>query len=335
MDPNARRLHICLGVNCNNNCLFCMEEDRVARESRLSRIDTATAQKIMAEAPAREEIMFTAGEPTLRPDLPELIEHAAALGYRRIGVITNGRRLSYPEYLRKLVRAGLNYVLVSIHGHTAKLHDSQTRTPGSFEQAVAGMANLVLIRQAAPGTLRFGCTTVLNRRNMTDVAAHVRFLRTFAPDEIIFNAIQPLGRGARHFASLVPAYSALVAHFSAALQELGGGLVDLFLLDVPRCITGDLPPQVIGFVEEHAHFEPEEEVLSGLSGVPEKMEAAVSRSGLSLVEKSQLDGVLRVKGPNCPGCLFFRSCDGVWRVYVDEYGFDEFRPVRANAGESR
>jgi MoaA/NifB/PqqE/SkfB family radical SAM enzyme len=335
MDSRARRLHICLGADCNNNCLFCMEEDRTARKTRLSRIDTSTARKILAESPTREEIMFTAGEPTLRADLPDLIGYAATLGYGRIGMITNGRRLSYEGYARKLVGAGLNYVLVSIHGHTARLHDGQTRTPGSFEQTVAGMANLVRISNAAPGTLKFVCTTVLNRRNMAGVADHVRFLRTFRPDEIVFNAVQPLGRGARHFARLVPTYGELVSRFGAALESLGGDLSDLFLLDVPRCMTRGLPPEVLGFVEEHAHFEPEEEVLAGLQGESGTMETAVSKSRLSLVDKSQLDGVLRVKGPDCPRCVFFDTCEGVWRVYVDEYGLDEFRPVRADSGECR
>ena len=334
MEPTARRLHICLGINCNNNCLFCMEEDRKGRESRLARIDTGTALRIMERADTRREIMFTAGEPTLRPDLPELIAAAASLGYERIGLISNGRRFAYADYAGKLVAAGLNHLLVSVHGHTAALHDGLTRTPGSFDQAVAGLRNLARLRAKRGGSFRLICTTVLNRRNMDTVPEHVRFLRSFGPDEIVLNAIQPLGRGETHLKRLVPSYHELVSSFSRGLGELDGPLDDLFLLDVPRCMTTGLPQEVLGFVEEHAHFEPEEEVLEGLDSSGERMAEERGHGGLRLVEKGQLDGVLRVKGRDCPDCLFFARCEGVWKAYVDEYGFDEFRPVGFDAGEN-
>ena len=115
MEHLDKRLHICLGQQCNNNCLFCMEADRAGRSRRFAALDTATVKRLLAGAEDRSEILFTAGEPTLRPDLPELMATARDLGFRQVGMITNARRLSYAPYLKGLVQAGLNYVLVSIH----------------------------------------------------------------------------------------------------------------------------------------------------------------------------------------------------------------------------
>lgn len=325
MDRDKTRLHICLGTQCNNNCLFCMEEDRDGRSQRLARIDEQTAVRIMTQAAGRDEVMFTAGEPTLRNDLSVLVGHAVRLGYARVGLVTNARRLAYARYLDELLAAGLNHVLVSVHGHTARLHDGLTRAPGAFDQVAAGLANIarVISRRAR---LRFGITCVLNKRNLPFVADMLRFYRSFSPDEIVFNAVQPLGRGQRHFERLVPTYTEMVRGFARGLDELGRSPGEVRLLDVPLCMTVALPQGSVGYVEQHSHYEPETEVLDELTGAtPSHTDGRAGE--LTLVTKDDLDRVLRKKGPECPKCIYCGACEGVWRVYVEHYGFEEFRPV--------
>lgn len=326
MDQSTSRLHICLGVQCNNNCLFCMEEDRAGRSRRLARISAAEAEVIMTAAPGRDEVMFTAGEPTLRDDLGTLLALARGLGYRRVGLITNGRRLGYAKYLGSLLRAGLNHLLVSVHGHEAKLHDGLTRTPGAFEQVVAGLSN---IQQARRGSVpvRFSITCVLNKRNLPAVKEMISFFASFGPDEVIFNAVQPLGRGEQHFHRLVPTYSEMVEGFARGLEGAEKLPMEVRLLDVPLCMTVNLPPRCVGFVEQHSHFEPETEILDAITGA-EPSHTDGTQGELALVTKEELDMALRKKGPLCPKCIYYDACDGVWEAYVKHYGFDEFKPVQ-------
>ena len=68
---------------------------------------------------------------SLNPRLTDYVRWARECGYRRIGLTTNARRLGYEAYARRLLEAGLNHVVVSIHGPDARAHDAQTRTPGS------------------------------------------------------------------------------------------------------------------------------------------------------------------------------------------------------------
>ena len=57
-------------------------------------------------------VIFTGGEPTLREDLPDLIQSAETLGLVT-GIITNGIRLSEPAYLDRLDKSGLDHILLS------------------------------------------------------------------------------------------------------------------------------------------------------------------------------------------------------------------------------
>ncbi len=58
-------------------------------------------------------ILFTGGEPTLREDLPELIEHAEKNG-QVTGLITNGLKLGDTKYLNTLLQAGLDHTMIII-----------------------------------------------------------------------------------------------------------------------------------------------------------------------------------------------------------------------------
>jgi organic radical activating enzyme len=56
-------------------------------------------------------LIFTGGEPTIRPDLIELIAYAEELG-QVTGLLTGGYRLVEPDYLEKLLVNGLDHIMI-------------------------------------------------------------------------------------------------------------------------------------------------------------------------------------------------------------------------------
>ncbi len=63
-------------------------------------------------------VTFTGGEPTLRDDLPLLIQHAESLGMV-CGLLTDGAALSKKEYLDELLQTGLDHILLILHPEEA------------------------------------------------------------------------------------------------------------------------------------------------------------------------------------------------------------------------
>ena len=126
------RLHLSIGAVCNNNCVFCMEEDRDGRYVNNSAMTRERVRWILERHRGAEEACFTSGEPTTRPELPEFVAWARELGYARISVMTNGRRISQMPYAAGLARAGMNRFYVSIHGHTKRFAQQFVTTFGTF-----------------------------------------------------------------------------------------------------------------------------------------------------------------------------------------------------------
>src|SRR6185295_5958348 len=87
-------------------------------------------------------------EPTLHPRLVDAIHLARDLGYRSINVTTNGRTLRDAAFAKQLVDSGMTHLLISVHGASAEVHDEATDAPGSFEQTMAGVDNVMTLRPA-------------------------------------------------------------------------------------------------------------------------------------------------------------------------------------------
>jgi len=82
--------------------------DRVKRELLTEEWKTILSKSWAAGIP---HIVFTGGEPTLRPDLPELVAHCESLG-QVTGLLTDGFRLSDHDYLHALLYSGLDHVMI-------------------------------------------------------------------------------------------------------------------------------------------------------------------------------------------------------------------------------
>lgn len=90
-------------------------------------------------------IGFSGGEPLIRPDLVELVQHARELGYYS-NLITSGYGLT-EEKIVELKTAGLDHIQVSIQASTQELNDHIAGTK-SFEhkQDVARLVKNMVIR---------------------------------------------------------------------------------------------------------------------------------------------------------------------------------------------
>jgi cyclic pyranopterin phosphate synthase len=317
------RVHVSIGAVCNNNCVFCMEEDRDGRYINNSAMTRERVRWIVEGHRGAEEVCFTSGEPTTRPELPEFVGWAKQLGYRRISLMTNGRRLSHLPYAAALVKAGLNRVYISIHGHTKKLHEGLTRTPESFEQTVGGLDSIAKLK-------RFGVelhtSTVVTDRNLPHMLDIYRFLRAHGVDQVVFNVMQANGRANTYFEQIFPRYTDIAATFRRFLDDVGETKPMAFLVDIPLCTTEAIADFNRGFVERYRHFDLASQAALPDVRMPERAQGGGGK-GLVLVTRQDLDEAEREKRAACAQCRYDRHCEGVWRNYVKRYGWDEFTPV--------
>lgn len=317
------RIHISIGAVCNNNCIFCMEEDREGRYVNNSAMTPDRVRWVLEKHRGAEEVCFTSGEPTTRPELPSFVDWAKGLGYRRISMMTNGRRVGHFPYAAALAKRGMNRFYISIHGHTKKLHEGLTRTPGSYEQTVTGLDSIAKLK-------RFGVelhtSTVLTKRNVPEMLSIYRFLREHGVDQVVFNVMQANGRANTYFDQIFPTYTEIADHFRSFIRDVGEAQPQAFLVDIPLCATEGIPDFNRGYVEKYRHFDLETQVdLPVHQDQHRKGEGA--GEGLLLVLRSDLDDYERVKRDECEQCRYYADCEGVWKNYLKRNGWGELSPI--------
>ncbi|TAN47005.1 MAG: pyrroloquinoline quinone biosynthesis protein PqqE [Methylococcaceae bacterium] len=146
-----------LTYRCPLQCPYCSNPlDYVAHSNELT---TDEWKRVFSEARAMGAVQLglSGGEPLIRPDLPELVQHARNLGYYS-NLISSGYGLDEPKIVA-LKSAGLDHIQISIQSPEKTLNDFLAGTE-SFEHKKA-VAHLIK-RHGYPMVL----CVVIHRQNI-------------------------------------------------------------------------------------------------------------------------------------------------------------------------
>ena len=169
--------------SCNLACRHCRAEAHP--EPFEGELSTAEAKALIDTFPQVGDpiVIFTGGDPMMRPDVYELIAHARGLGLT-CAFAPNGTLVT-AENAARLREAGVSRCSISIDGADAESHDAFRGVPGAFEASLRGIEHL-----KAAG-LPFQINTTVTRSNLAS------FKR-------IFELCERLGAAAWHIFLLVP-----------------------------------------------------------------------------------------------------------------------------------
>jgi len=162
------RVDLALTFRCQNNCVHCY----AGGPHETPELDTEQWKQVIDRLHQIGVFIltFTGGEPTLREDLTELLLYAQNKGIVT-GLITNGRRLKDKTYVRKLEKAGLDFVQVTLESHKPAIHDLMTGTEGSWKETVAGIKNAVI------SEIYVTTNTTLSKHNASTFLDTIDFLK--------------------------------------------------------------------------------------------------------------------------------------------------------------
>ena len=129
-----------LTERCNLACAHCYLDARHLREGGQDELSTADIKRVLgeiADVGPEAMVVLTGGEPTLRPDLPDLAEHASGLGLMVV-VGTNGMSLTAAR-VASLQTAGVAGMGISVDSLDPQVHDEFRGLKGAWGRTMAGI----------------------------------------------------------------------------------------------------------------------------------------------------------------------------------------------------
>lgn len=109
-------------------------------------------------------LVFTGGDPLMRPDLFELIAAARALGFG-VSVAPSATPLLTGAAIERFAAAGVEAISLSLDGASVERHDAVRQIPGTFDLTLAAA------RAAAAAGLPFQINTLVSEETVDDLPA--------------------------------------------------------------------------------------------------------------------------------------------------------------------
>lgn len=237
---DAHYVSLTMEFRCNLRCTHCMIEDTM---DRLAPTNDEVFERILDEQRqhgAWEGLVLTGSEITLRRDLPDLSRRARAAGFDNIRIQTHGMHLARPEYLERLLDAGINEFFISVAGHDAALHDHITKVPGAFHKMMAGIERI----EAAPQAARVITNTVVTRESYHALEEIVETLSRF--ERVVrheFWNFFPMHE--RDVKNLIVPYATLMPHITRAIQASVARGRKVEVKNIPECLLGNLRQHLV------------------------------------------------------------------------------------------
>lgn len=173
---------------CNLACVHCRRLD-VAQSLCRDDLNTAQAKTFIRTLPetGRPILVFSGGEPLMRPDLFELAAEARQAGLPT-ALATNGTLMN-DETARRIVDAGIRRVSISFDGPDAITHDRFRGIEGAFDASVAGF------RRLRDRGMSMQINTTIAKHNYGKLDALYRLALDLGADALHLFMLVPVGCG--------------------------------------------------------------------------------------------------------------------------------------------
>jgi len=294
---------------CGNNCIFCSESNQLNRFKDIF-VNKDTVFKTLGKA-AKEgisHVSFTGGEPTLHPNLGEILRFAKSCGLK-IYISSNGSSFASERFCDKVLPY-IDEICLSAHGPYARIHNIHTSNPESFNRLRKAFLNI----ENSPNPVTMFSNTVITPYNIDFLIKIVDFVSQFSKlRHMLFSLVAPDGMGLRHFCRLTPRL----------------GSITKLVPDLSRlCEKKSIAPKFFGI--PLCALRNYERLSNDLYWSPRiTFELWKNCKTIYLKKTRSLRPTRnRVKVHFCKSCVKKELCGGIFEKYVHIMNRNEVRPIK-------
>ncbi len=171
---------------CNLRCRHCYSSCTGPKEE--NEMTTEEAMRFMGQLVAYHVpvLLFSGGEPFMRPDLLELLAYGKSIGLRMV-ISTNGTLID-KEVAAKIKALEVSYVGISLDGMEA-VNDKFRGVPGAYEKALSGIRNCYGVKQ------KTGLRLTLSRETARELPEIFDLIEKEGIERVCFYHLVYSGRG--------------------------------------------------------------------------------------------------------------------------------------------
>lgn len=279
-----------IGTTCNNNCVFCLNDER----NNEKKLDQIKKDIILAKNSGVKIINFTGGEITIKKDFFEIIDFTKKAGLE-VCLQTNGRMFYYDDFCKEVISRNISLFLISFHAHNEELSRKITCTKRAYIQTKQGIINLIKYNQ------RLQVNVVVNKHNIEHLQDIAKHHISLGIQDIQLSWIRPQGKTADNIKELVPQFVPNLDKIMGTIDILENNDVRVAVLGVPFCLMGK-------YAKNCGNAYMNSIVLTNNKNI----------------EANKIIDKRKMLLNKCVNCNFKTNCRGVFKKYIEIYGDREF-----------
>jgi len=315
-----------IGNICNNNCIGCSISSGQTPRKEYD-CERVKEEILSIKNSGFESIELIGGEVTIEKNFFELLRFCSK-NFKEAALVTNGRMLSYTGFVKKLIKScpGLN-IEIAIHGPDSKTHDAFTRVPGSFQQTISGLKNILKYKKSF-GVI--GVNTVITQLNKDKIRSILNLIKKFhgVTEWYLLTFVPVKGRALKNSSFLMPKYSGL-KDLNNVVKDASKILNCIDLNEFPHCMFDEevLKNPKIHFIDSDKIECDKKGVITSFNPTFSFNEADyISNLSFKKYDKKlrKIHSSFRIKGlTECKICKHKKKCKGVWKHYITLFGKDK------------
>lgn len=223
----ASLAYIQITRKCNQECRFC------SNPPNKRTLSIREGKKLIDQYIKKgfEGVIITGGEPTLSPNLADLIKYAA-IRNMPCRIITNGQKLADFDYLLSLKKSGLYHLHLSIYSYKEKIQTFLTKNKDSLKNIIGALRNLERI-----GGITVDINTVINHYNADHLLDNVKWIMQNFPfvHHFVWNNLDPIMNRARKNPDTIPKLTEFELSLNQAMNFLERNHKTFSVERVPLC----------------------------------------------------------------------------------------------------
>ncbi len=186
---DAANVFFHITTRCNLNCRHCYINTHQHGNETLSLDVVERWLKLFSQHEGKANLVLLGGEPTLHPQLADIVKTARKLAYNSVTIDTNG--YLFHDILSKVEPADIDYISFSLDGASAATND-KIRGPGSFDTCVRG------IRKACKAGFDISVIFTVSRANIHELHLMGPLLQLLEVKRFFIQVIGIRGRSVAH-----------------------------------------------------------------------------------------------------------------------------------------
>lgn len=183
-EPSVNTLDLCwleITQACNCRCLHCYEGENHRRQKNPLSLNEWKDIINQIKSSGVKRVVIIGGEPCIHPDIDKIADYVASQKISTT-IFTNGTHIT--ESLKEIVIKNKIKMKFSLYGHCSEIHDSITKTQGSFDKLCES------IRFFLKHKITVDIAVVIMRENENYINEIKEFLNTLGVSKFRFDVIR-------------------------------------------------------------------------------------------------------------------------------------------------